>query len=86
MYKIYTSYLYSLEFWIQNRKDVILYSVFCTVYLETTHGLDFKTPNFPRHVIYSRYCLDEENPYMQKNVYVLYWVSYAMFVEAAFIN
>ena len=33
-----------------------------TVQLEMTHGLDFKTPKFPHHVIYSRYCLDEENP------------------------
>ena len=38
-----------------------------TVYLETTHGLNFETPKFPRHVIYSRYRLDKENPYMQKN-------------------
>ena len=36
-----------------------------TVYLETTHGLDSKTPKFSRHVIYIRYCLDEEDPYMQ---------------------
>ena len=32
----------------------------------TTHGLDFKTPKFPYHVIYSHYRLDEDNPYMQK--------------------
>ena len=39
-----------------------------TVYLETTHGLDFKTPKFLHHVIYSCYLLDKENhPYMQKN-------------------
>ena len=48
-----------------------------------THGVDFKTPKFPNHVIYSRCCLDEENPFMQKNIYVLFWMSNAMFVEAA---
>ena len=37
-----------------------------TVYLDTTDGLDFKTPKFPRHVIYSHYRLDKENLYMQK--------------------
>ena len=36
-----------------------------TVHLETTDGLDLKTPKFPHHVIYSRYCLDKENIYMQ---------------------
>ena len=36
-----------------------------TVDLETTHGLDFKTQLFFRHVIFRRYCLDEENPYMR---------------------
>ena len=44
--------------------NTLLYRV--TVYLETTHGLYFKTPKFPHHVIISRYFLDEENPYMQK--------------------
>ena len=51
-----------------------------------THGLDFKTPKFIHHVIYRRYRIDKENPYMQKNIFVLFWVSYAMFVEAAFLN
>ena len=37
-----------------------------TVYLETTHGLDFKTPKCSCHVIYSSYRLDKENPYMKK--------------------
>ena len=37
-----------------------------TVYLETINGWDFKSPKFPLHVIYSRYRLDEENPYMKK--------------------
>ena len=35
-----------------------------TVHLETTNGLDFKTPNFPNHVIYSHYRLEKENTYM----------------------
>ena len=39
-----------------------------TFQLETTHGLDFKTPKFPHHVIYSHYRLDEENPYMKKTI------------------
>ena len=53
-----------------------------TFQLETTHGLDFKTPKFPHHVIHIRCRLDEDNPFMQKNIYVLFWMSYAMFVEA----
>ena len=58
-----------------------------TVHLETTDGLDFKTPIFPRHFIYSRYRLDEENPYMQKKLmYVLFWVSYSVFVDVASIK
>ena len=56
------------------------------MHLETTRGLDFKTPKSPHHVIYSRYRLDEENPFMQKTLYVLSWLSYAMFVEAASPN
>ena len=55
-------------------------------YLEMNHGLDFKTPKFPCHVIYIRYRLDEENPFMQKILHVLLWMSYAMFVEAEFLN
>ena len=39
-----------------------------TVHLETTDGLDFKTPKFPHHVIDSRYRLDEGNLYMQKKL------------------
>ena len=57
-----------------------------TVHLETTDGLDFKTPKFPHHVIYSRYRLDKENPYMQKNLYVLFWMIYALFVESESLN
>ena len=57
-----------------------------TVHLETTHGLGFKTPKFPRHVVYSRYRLDEENPYTQKILYVLFWMIYAMFVESEYLN
>ena len=38
-----------------------------TVQLETTHGFDFKTPNFPIHVIYTRYCIEKENLYTQKH-------------------
>ena len=56
-----------------------------TVYLETTNGVDFKTQTFPRYLIYSRYCLDEENPYTQFFMYFLFGMSYAMFVEAAFL-
>ena len=52
-----------------------------TVHLETTHGLDFKTPNFPHHVIYSRYSLEEENPYIPKKIHVIFWESSAVFVE-----
>ena len=37
---------------------------FNTVHLETTDGLDFKTPKFLCHVIYICYRLDEENPYI----------------------
>ena len=57
-------------FWcVQNQKQFLYCTrgrFFCTVHLETTHGLDFKTPKFPRHVIYSRYRIDEENLYMPK--------------------
>ena len=53
----------------------------CTVYLETTHGLDFKTPKFPHHVIYSRYRLEEENPYILKKLHVIFGMSSATFVE-----
>ena len=57
------------------------------LYLEMTHGLDFKTPTFPHHVIYSRYHLDEENPYMPKKLLnVLFWVSYAVFIEAVSLD
>ena len=56
-------------------EDLGVFSTYCgyfspppTVHLETTHELDFKTPKFPHHVIYSRYRLDKENPYMQKNL------------------
>ena len=57
------------------------------VHLETTYGLDFKTPKFPRHVTYSCYCLDEENPYMQKKLmYVIFWVIYAMFVDVVYLK
>ena len=57
-----------------------------TVQLEMTHGLDFKTPKFPHHVIYSRYCLDEDDIHMQNFLYMIFWMSYAMFVETAFLN
>ena len=46
-----------------------------------THGLDFKTPKSPHHVIYSRYRLDEESPYMRKylcdifdELFYVYWI------------
>ena len=42
----------------------------------------FKTPTFPRHFVYNRYCLDKDNQYMQKMLWVLFWMSYGMFVEA----
>ena len=51
--------------------------------MEMTYGLVFKTPIFHCHVIYIRYLFDEYNPYMQKMLYVLFWISYAMLVEAA---
>ena len=54
-----------------------------TVYLETTDGLDFKTQKFPPHIIYSRYRIDEENPYTQFFLFVLFWMGYAMSVEVA---
>ena len=54
-------------------------ALLCTVHLETTHGLGFKTPKFPHHVIYIHYRIDKENLYMQKNPYVLFWMSYDMF-------
>ena len=34
-----------------------------TLYLEMTEGVGFKTPTFPCRDIYSRYRLDEKNPY-----------------------
>ena len=54
--------------------------------LEMTDGLDFKTPKFLYHVINSRYRLDKENPYMQKIMYVLFWMSYDMFVQAEYLK
>ena len=36
-----------------------------TLYLETTHGLDFKTQKISHNIIYSCYLLDKENPYIQ---------------------
>ena len=39
-----------------------------TVHLETTDGLDFKTPKFPHHVIDSRYRLDKGNLYICKKI------------------
>ena len=48
-----------------------------------THGLDFRTQKFPHDVIYSYYRLEEENTYMPIFIYVIFWISYVMFVEAA---
>ena len=41
------------------------------VYLETTHGLDFKTTTFPCHVIYIRCRLYKESSYTQINFCML---------------
>ena len=57
-----------------------------TMYLETTHWLYFKTQKFTHHDIYNRFRLDEEDPYIKKILYVLFSISYAMFVEAALNN
>ena len=55
--------LYSSNRWIKFNPQS-QFEPLCTLYLEMTHGLDFKTPKFLIHVIYSRFCLDEEIPYM----------------------
>ena len=48
--------------------------------------MDFKTSEFSHHVIYSHYHLDEENTYIQKVLYVIFWMCYAMSFEAVFLN
>ena len=45
-------------------------------------GWILRLQNFPT-ILYIRYRLDEENPYTQKNIYALFWMSYAMFVGVA---
>ena len=69
----------------RNSRPSILVSAH-TVHLEMNHGLDFKTPKILHHIIYSRFRLDEENPYMKKKLDVLFRMSYSMSVEASFLN
>ena len=65
-------------------KRSFLRPFFNRVILKTTHGLDSNIPKFPHCVIYSCYRLDYDNQYMQKNLFVIFWISYAMLFEATF--
>ena len=53
---------------------------------ETNHGLDSKTLKPPYHVIYIFVNVLTMRTHIQKNLYVILWMSYDMVVEDVSLN